>query len=51
MDMQTITTPRYVLGRSNDRKGETIRFHVNPYFGCVTAVQRDNRQTWIVEIK
>lgn len=57
-DMQTkVTTPpksRYVLGRSNhdpDGSYDTSRFHVNPYFNTVTAIQMSNRRQWIVEIK
>ena len=50
-----VTPPRYTLGRSNhgseDDKFGTNKFHVNPYFSCVTASRRPNRETWIVEIK
>ena len=45
---------RYVLGRTNAKgKGEnhTLKFHVNSYFGCVTANIFTNRETWIAEIK
>lgn len=45
---------RYVLGRTNAKgKGEnhTLKFHANPYFGCVTANRFTNRETWIAEIK
>ena len=46
---------RYALGRTNhggeDGKYGTSRFHVNPYFNCVTAIQMSNRRQWIVEIK
>lgn len=41
---------RYVLGRNNDKKGRTINYHTNPYFGCVTANKFTNRETWIIEI-
>lgn len=37
---------RYALGRSNhdpDGSYDTSRFHVNPYFNTVTAVQMPNR--------
>lgn len=50
--MQTKVKKRYVLGRTNQEpNGDTTSFHVNPYFGCVTAIQRPNRQTWIVEVR
>lgn len=43
---------QYVLGRTNHGKnGNTSNFHVNSYFGCVTAAQRNNRESWIVIIK
>lgn len=47
---------RYVLGRTNgnmkNNKGhDTLSFHINPYFGCVTATQFNNRTTWIIEVK
>lgn len=46
---------RYVVGRSNAHgKGQgnhTLAFHVNPYFGCVTASRFTNREPLIVEIK
>lgn len=45
---------RYALGRTNAKgKGEnhTLKFHVNPYFGCMTANRFTNRETWIVQIK
>lgn len=46
---------RYVLGRTNaNGKGQgnhTLFFHVNPYFGCVTANRFANRETWIAEIR
>lgn len=46
---------RYALGRTNaGGKGQgnhTLSFHVNPYFGCVTANRFTNRETWIVEIQ
>lgn len=52
--MQTKVIKRYVLGRSNARGGnegnDTLSFHVNKYFGCVTASKFANRETWIVEI-
>lgn len=45
---------RYVLGRTNAggkwQGNHTLSFHVNPYFGCVTANKFTNRETWIVEI-
>lgn len=44
---------RYVLSRTNGKgKGcnHTLSFHVNPYFGCVTASKFTNRETWIVEL-
>lgn len=55
-NMQKIIPPkiRYVLGRTNhadDGTYGTSKFHVNPYFGCVTVMRRSNRETWIVEIK
>lgn len=45
---------RYVLGRTNAKgKGEnhTLEFHINSYFGCITATKFTNRETWIAEIK
>lgn len=50
------TRKRYVLGRTNgggkDKGGnDTLSFHVNTYFGCVTANKFTNRETWIVEIE
>ena len=42
---------RMVLGRTNAVTGETLNFHINNYFGCVTACQRNNRQTWIIQIQ
>ena len=50
------TKKRYALGRTNGRgknKGgnSTISFHVNAYFGCVTANRFANRETWIIEIR
>ncbi len=45
---------RYALGRTNhgpDGRYGTSKFHVNPYFSCVTAIQMSNRRQWIVEIK
>lgn len=62
MDKTKVTPPklRYTLGRSNHCDGTedvyggkygTSGFHVNPYFNCVTAIQRSNRRQWIVEIK
>ena len=50
------TKLRYVIGRTNGggkNKGgnSTISFHVNAYFGCVTANRFANRETWIIEIR
>lgn len=50
------TKLRYAIGRTNGggkNKGgnSTISFHVNAYFGCVTASKYANREQWIVEIK
>lgn len=44
---------RYVLGRTNGhgKCSDTEKYHVNLYFGCVTASRRPNRETWIVEIQ
>lgn len=45
---------RYALGRTNhDPAGgyATSKFHVNPYFSCVTAAQMSNRRQWIAEIE
>lgn len=46
---------RYALGRTNaggkGKGNHTLDFHVNPYFGCVTANRFTNRETWIVEIR
>lgn len=46
---------RYALGRTNhggeDGKYGTSKFHVNPYFATVTAIQMSNRRQWIVEIQ
>ncbi len=46
------TAPRFVIGRTNHAEsGETSNYHVNPHFGCITAVQRDNRIPLIVELR
>lgn len=42
---------RYALGRTNSGRGETMKFHPNPYFNCVTASPFLNRTQWIVEVK
>lgn len=46
---------RYALGRTNhggeDGKYGTSKFHVNPYFNTVTAIQMSNRRQWIAEIQ
>lgn len=45
---------RYALGRTNhgpDGGYGTSKFHVNPYFATVTAIQMSNRRQWIVEIQ
>lgn len=45
---------RYAIGRTNacgkGHGSHTLSFHVNSYFGCVTANRFTNRETWIVEI-
>lgn len=44
---------RYALGRTNhDPNGGygTSKFHANPYFSCVTAIQMPNRRQLIAEI-
>lgn len=56
MTIKMITPPpkRYVLGRTNhggeDGKYGTSKFHVNPYFNTVTAIQMSNRRQLIAEI-
>jgi hypothetical protein len=53
-NMPTKPKLRYTLGRTNAKgkgKNHTLKFHVNPYFGCVTANRFTNRETWIAEIK
>lgn len=47
---------RYALGRTNgggknNGGNGTLSFHVNAYFGCVTASKYVNREQWIVELK
>ncbi len=52
--MLTKQEHRYALGRTNhadDGSYDTSKFHINPYFSCVTAVQMSNRRQWIAEIK
>jgi hypothetical protein len=42
---------KYVIGRTNHGEcGSTSNYHVNPYFGCVTKMRRDNREPLILEV-
>lgn len=39
------------MGGKDKGGNGTISFHVNTYFGCVTANKFTNREQWIVEIQ